>query len=476
MLSLAPPRVEPGSFDSSRHYYPRVQNAHLHPLLRYFFALNNERIAERYSYLHPESSPAAVHAVLDYEAKFFRWAGADLFHTATPGGVRRNIVVEVNSSPSGQKSMPLRFEEDELGGYRTLIEGAFLPYLKRRSLPKGRLAVCFDKNEMEASAYAATIAELSGEEVYLVKIEHGTHQEQCRVNDGVVEIADGQTWMPIRAMVRYITQRPWTVLPPITRTFVFNPVLICLAGGRNKLVAAKAYDLFNAQHAEDGLKIQVPETIWDVGKAEIPLWFERMGGALVVKNPYSNAGQGVYTITNETELKSFMTGEHAYEKFIVQALVGHPSWTSRTSDGQFFHVGTVPNAKGSIYVYDLRFMVGNGPKGFFPTTLNARRAKKKLESKLADHSWDVLGTNLSFKDDTGQWTTDQSRLLLMDSRDFNQLGIGIDDLTEAYLQTAMAVKAIDQMAQRCLTKKGAFRPKFFGTINPDNALSREIIQ
>jgi hypothetical protein len=65
---------------------------------------------------------------------------------------------------------------------------------------------------------------------------------------------------------------------------------------------------------------------------------------------------------------------------------------------------------------------------------------------------------------------------LMDSRDFNQLGIGIDDLTEAYLQTAMSVKAIDQMAQRCLTKKGVFRPKFFSTINPDNALSREIIQ
>ncbi len=35
----------------------------------------------------------------------------------------------------------------------------------------------------------------------------------------------------------------------------------------------------------------------------------------------------------------------------------------------------------------------------------------------------------------------------MDSRDFNRLGLGLDDLIEAYLQTVLAVTSIDRMAQ-----------------------------
>ncbi len=42
-------------------------------------------------------------------------------------------------------------------------------------------------------------------------------------------------WAPVRACLRYVTQRPWNRIPPITRTLIFNPVLACLAGGRNKV-------------------------------------------------------------------------------------------------------------------------------------------------------------------------------------------------------------------------------------------------
>jgi hypothetical protein len=38
-------------------------------------------------------------------------------------------------------------------------------------------------------------------------------------------------------------------------------------------------------------------------------------------------------------------------------------------------------------------------------------------------------------------------------KDFNRLGIAIDDLIDAYVQTALATTAIDLMCQR-LTQKG----------------------
>jgi len=102
-------------------------------------------------------------------------------------------------------------------------------------------------------------------------------------------------------------------------------ILACYRG-RNKLLADKAYELYNAEIADTHLKIFTPETIRDVRKAEIPLWIERFGGHGVVKVPYSNAGQGVYTITNEHELADFMAESFDYDQFIVQSLIGNFNW------------------------------------------------------------------------------------------------------------------------------------------------------
>ena len=41
-------------------------------------------------------------------------------------------------------------------------------------------------------------------------------------------------WSPVRAALRYVTQKPWNRIPALTKTFMYNPVLACLAGGRNK--------------------------------------------------------------------------------------------------------------------------------------------------------------------------------------------------------------------------------------------------
>lgn len=468
-------RVAPGSYKPEAHFYTRVPNAVLHPLVGMFLRLGNDRIATRYCHLHPEVDAAAVRALLGSRTQVLRWAGADLFHVTDERGIRQNVLIETNSSPSGQKSMPLISEDDDTGGYRRLLEGTFLPMLKRRGLPSGRLAVLYDKNRMESSGYAAVLADLTQEEVILAHVPH-TEPQAIDLRGGVVHVRDGEEWLPIRAAVRYVTQKPWNRIPPLTRTAMMNPVLGCLAGGRNKLIAAKAYDFFNADMAESGLRLRFPETIWDVPLPEVPLWVERMGGVAVVKNPYSNAGQGVWTITRPEELQAFLDAEHPYQRFVVQGLVGNLGWTSQTRGQRLYHVGTVPDRHGAIYVADLRVMVGMSPTGPYPVALYARRAPRALAPSLdhAPDSWSMLGTNLSYKLEDGSFETDPSRLMLMDSRDFNRLGLGLDDLTEAYLQTVMAMHAIDRMAVRLTSTKGRFRRRLFGSLVPDPSLQEEI--
>jgi hypothetical protein len=468
----------PGQFDSDAHFYPKVLNAQIHPMVRYFLSLGNDRIIERYCHLHPEVQPLAVREALLSRTRHFRWGGADLFHVTDERGLRQMMVVETNSCPSGQKSMPRYTEDDEQAGYRLLLDRSFMPMLRRRALPTGGLAVLWDKNLMETSGYAAALADLAGETVHLVPFFDGDPDPSARFVDGLLEIRDAQgVWRPIRAAFRYVTQRPWNRIPPVTRTAIFNPVLSCLAGGRNKMLAAKAYDLFNAELSRTGLQIRTPETIWDVSKNEVPLWVQRMGGVAVIKDPYSNAGQGVFTIASQRELDAFMAGEYRYGRFIVQALIGNSGWSSRGREGRIYHVGTVPNTKAQIHVADVRFMVGSSPDGFYPVAIYARRARRAMTNDFSGEvsSWDQLGTNLSVRSADGGWSTESERLMLMDSRDFNRLGLGLDELIEGYVQTTLAVTAIDRMSDNLLTQKGVFRRKLFASLNPDATLVEEIV-
>ena len=471
--------VTPGSFESERHFYPRVLNAQIHPMVRFFLNLSPERIVKRYVHLNPRVDPQALREILASDPKHFRWAGSDLLHVTTAGGNRQMVIVETNSCPSGQKSMPLYDDNDEQGGYRVNLQRSFMALIKGKRLPAGELAVIYDKNEMEASGYAAAMADLFGEAVHLVQFPDGAAPPRARFVEGTLEIRDAEDqWRPIRCAFRYVTQRPWNRIPLQTKTVILNPVLACLSGGRNKLVAAKAYDLYNAELDGTGLQIRVPETIWDVSAAEIPLWVRRLGGFAVVKVPYANAGQGVFTITTPEELEAFTRLEQRYERFIVQSLIGNHNWSSQSSKGRLFHVGTMPNKKGNSYVADLRVMVSGGRDGFRPLVIYGRRARRPLVDELEPGvpSWDMLGTNLSIKRADGGWDSDTGRLLLMDRKDFNLIGVGLDDLIEAYIQTVLATVAIDRMAASLLSKKGSLRMKLFRSLNDDPVLADEILR
>ena len=475
-----PKLIAPGNFETEEHFYPRVLNAHIHPLIQNLMNMGNERIASRFCHLHPEVDPLAVRNLLSTVPRYFRWGGSDLFHVTSESGLRQVVVIETNSCPSGQKSMPRVNESLEKAGYERLLRDSFLEQLNRRKGgPKGDLAVLYDKNHMENSGYASTLADLTGESVWLVPFHHDDVGRNAEFDDrGMLWVLHQGERIPIRAAFRYVTQQPWNRVPiHTTRTLIFNPVLICLSGGRNKLVASKAYDIFNASHLNSGLKIHTPETIWDVAKNEVPMWVQRMGGVAVVKVPYSNAGQGVYTITSESELDAFMATEHRYDHYIVQSLIGNARWSSQSQFGRLFHVGTMPDRKMNLYAADLRFMVAVSQSGFFPVAIYARRARKPLTTELnaGDDSWDMLGTNLSFKNEDGSFSTQPERLLLVDSRDFNRLGFGLDDLIESYMQTVMCLVAIDEMAKSLVNTKGKFRKKLFQAINPDESFNEEIL-
>lgn len=146
--------------------------------------------------------------------------------------------------------------------------------------------------------------------------------------------------------------------------------------------------------------------------------------------------------------------------------VGNSTWSSVQRGGAYFHAGTIQNKKNQTFVSDLRVMVSATPQnGFQPLAVYARRARMPLLSRLPVNtsvvdSWGMLGTNLSVRNvDTGDWETDTSRLLLMDMKDFNKLGIAIDELIDAYVQTCLATIAIDRMACRLTKKNGVFGQK-----------------
>jgi len=375
--------------------------------------------------------------------------------------------------------MPLLDDNEEQGSYRLLVERTFKPYLKNlRHKIKGGLAVIYDKNPMETSGYAEVIADVMQEPVYFVSFYKYEENPAVKFVDGVLHIRNSEgEWIPIRAAFRYVTQKPWNRIPLHTKTRILNPIIACLAGGRNKMVAAKAYDIFNAEVQPFGLKINTPETIWDVSKNEIPLWVKKLGGQAVVKVPYSNAGQGVYTIVTKQELDEFMKLDFEYDRFIVQSLIGNYNWSSTTATGKLYHVGTIPNAKGNTYVADIRMMVSSTTQGIRPLCTYARRSEQPLVDHIEDStdSWKMLGTNLSFKHPDGSWGSDTNRLVLMDRRDFNKLGVGLDDMIEAYIQTVLSMVAIDKMAITLMNKQGKFRMRLFKSLNDDASLINEIM-
>ena len=228
-------KVLPDSFDVHECFYPRAVNSNLHPMVASFLSLGNERIIERYVHLNPSVSAVALTKLLTTPPRYFRWSGADLFNVTNVKGKRQMILIETNSCPSGQKSMPMTSlnNDSEEDGYHILMRTSFKTMLEEREqesgnpLPKGGLAVIYDKNPMEACGYASAMADVFKEPVYLAELyvrEKDAHPP-VEWRDDVMHVRDSAgEWHPIRACFRYVTQRPWDRIPMSSKTLILNSV------------------------------------------------------------------------------------------------------------------------------------------------------------------------------------------------------------------------------------------------------------
>ena len=85
--------VEPGQFESGRHFYPRVLNATIHPIVSFFLRMSEESIIARYCHLNPRVDQDALRSILRNQPNHFRWGGADLFPVVTAKGEKKVVVV-----------------------------------------------------------------------------------------------------------------------------------------------------------------------------------------------------------------------------------------------------------------------------------------------------------------------------------------------------------------------------------------------
>nr|MDQ3017883.1 hypothetical protein [Bacteroidota bacterium] len=153
--------IPPGSFENHQHWYPKALNAAIHPLINFFLHLDNQLIIDRYCHLHPQVKAAKLKEIINYQPQYYFWSGADLINVTNAKGKRQMVIIENNSCPSGQKSMPLPLDHQVQGGYRDLIEKSFIPCCNIKNLPTSSpVAVLYDKNIMENSGYAASMADV----------------------------------------------------------------------------------------------------------------------------------------------------------------------------------------------------------------------------------------------------------------------------------------------------------------------------
>ncbi|PVH25569.1 ATP-grasp domain-containing protein [Sphingobacterium corticibacter] len=440
--------VEPGDFEPADHWYPRALNSNLHPLVSYFLNLNNHQLVERYVRLNPHVQSEALEKVINYTPKYFKWAGTDLMHVVNSKGQKKLVVIETNSCPSGQKSMPLPEFDPESGGYYKLMNDTFKPIVDAHE-ETGALALIYDKNPMENVGYASAIADVFGEPVYLAEYK-SSDTESVKFENGKLHIEDEQgNWVPIRAAFRYVTQHPWDRIPEKSKTLLLNPIEACLAGGRNKSAAYKAYADFNQEFKKDGLEIYVPKTFLDVSLGELASYYDQLEGSMVIKVPDSNAGQGVYTVTSQAEFdKAYQAlSANPDDKYLIQELIF--SNANEKFENAFYHIGTLPDTKNRSFAFDARMMVHATDKGMRPLAIYSRKSKYPLNQPLPEglDSWEVYGTNLSVKNTDG-WSYDDVRLILFDIKNFGILGLGLDELIEGFVQSCMAVYTIDQQAKR----------------------------
>ncbi|MDP3919082.1 MAG: hypothetical protein Q8Q35_04240 [Nanoarchaeota archaeon] len=457
---------KPSFIDPHTLGHELTNNKYLDPTVIQFLKLSPEEIAQTYIKTHLETSYDEVMNLLTTPVNHMRWSGSDLLNVQDEYGIRKKVVLETNSCPSGALDFPTRvYDITGKTTYEKILRATLIPQIKEQ----GDLAVIWDKNRRGTRAYAKTLASLTDRNVHWISL---LDSEDYRIEDQEKLKIKGKD---IAGGFRYVTQRPWERISVDMSTPLINPIIGCLAGGRNKLLAGTAYNLFNKENTGT-LKINTPYTTQDLDRSEILDLIASWNFIGVIKDPYSNAGQGVYTITNEQELEEFANITQDNQRFILQQLIGNEHVTSNGSIRKLRHVGSAP-IKGNNYAIDVRMMVVNSENGYSPVALYGRRARAPLDSLVGENisSWDILGTNLSVKLGKDKWRYDEEdRQIVATPEEFPKLGIVLEDLVDIYIQASLSNLAINNIADK-LMANGKFNRKLFSEINKDPTITNSII-
>ncbi|OMJ08027.1 hypothetical protein AYI69_g11224 [Smittium culicis] len=342
--------------------------------------------------------------------------------------------------------MPLLDENNSHGGYNTVLKTVF-SHVFDKKVPgdSGYLAVIYDKNVMEASGYATALADMTKETVYLVPYY------KDEPNDHIKWVKQEQD----------------------------------LGGDEGEVRHAEAVEQNSDQFEDKGVE---SDSIVPGRRAQQDDGCDRVRdvqpGADRIRPRNQVPGNNQQCREKRNSAVAQVNGQCRRPQSSVQqcwagrSLVGNSNWSSRTKGESFYHVGTIPDKKDNTYVCDIRMMVVGSDSGFVPVCIYSRKARKPLVSVLDENSstnsWEILGTNLSVKLADNSWTTEPARLALMDHKDFNKLGLGIDDLIDCYIQTVLSTIAIDKMCKKLINADNSFNAKLFADLNPDDSLLDEI--
>jgi hypothetical protein len=391
---------------------PVAQGASMAPELRECLHLSPEAIAELYARRESIDQGALVR-LLRSGARHFRLSGVDLLRTIEAPGF---VVLEANSAPGFGYCTPGR-DAWELA-YR---KAARLVVETVRAGGEGAVALLTeDKLPCETLGYRHALAQAAGAEVPVwgpadLRGAELTASRQLRVRGQIV--AGG---------LRYLHTNPWELLPPDTAGVYINGTRVDLAGARDKVAAAHAFQKLNDGRSAGLPRLSFPATHILRGPsmtAELPGdW-----AGVVLKPPHLNSGAGLRFFS---KIPSAWPASTVFP-LVAQAMV-RPS-RSLLIDGR---------------VYDLRMVVGSDASGFFPIMAYARLARRPYDESLeGDALAMALITNISAAAADGSSRFEYERLLIPSTEGWRRLGLSQEDFAVAYVHSVLATLAIDENSE-----------------------------
>ncbi len=403
----------------------------------------HEEFARAYVKLGGVVARQTAEKILAAGARHFLLAGVDLMPVIdTRTGKRKMLILEVNSAPGFIYCTP---EKDVMTyGYGPVID-LLLDHVPRESWGS---VVHFSEGK--------TPAEDRGFQ-YCLEQRLGVNIPIVRPADFLSGAArydgDGRLFLegrPVSGGIRYLHDRPWTLIPPDAKGVFVNSTSVDLCGGRDKLVADEAFALFQFQGKR--IPVSTPICFHAGSLGHLRDIIARSPSPLVVKKRHLNSGLGVYFIVNKdcSQLDAIADADFP---LVVQEMIPAPGML-HAGDGPLRQAGV--KIGNDSYACDLRIVLASFASGFRPLMIYARRARlpfRVLAKPVGPESLDdTLKVNIAVKTENG-FVFETERLILPDNYGWELLGLSEDEVKAAIVESALAVAAVDSL---CMERRGCF--------------------